>query len=76
MQTVGSFRSFSAQSDPDTEISYRTPWQCCRTFGLDLPTFSTITTVHGSEVGHQPTAAKRACGIILYLYRGGFAAVG
>ena len=76
VQTVGSFRSFSAQSDQDTEIPYRTPWQCCHTFGLDLPTFSTITTVHGSEVGHQPTAAKRACGIILYLYRGGFAAVG
>lgn len=60
VQTVGSFRSFSAQPDPDTEISYRTPWQCCRTFGLDLPTFSTITTVHGSEVGHQPTGGE-AC---------------
>ena len=65
MQGVGSFHSFSAQSDSATQFSWCTPWQCCRTYGLDFPTSSIITGMRGAAGGRQPAAAKPACNMIL-----------
>ena len=43
------------------EICECTPWQCCPTYGLDLPTSSTITGVRGAAGGRQPAAPARRC---------------
>ena len=52
MQCVGTFRSFSAQSD----------WKCCLTYSLYLPiTCSTISSVRGVAGGRHPTVVKPAC---------------
>ena len=57
-QGVGSFPSFSAQSDSTTEISSCTPWQYCRIYWLDFPTSSTIAGVRGAAGERHRAMAK------------------
>ena len=58
---IESFRSFSAHFDSIIETSSCTPWQYCRTYGLDFRTSSTNTGVRGAAGGRQPAAANTPC---------------
>ena len=61
MPGVGPCSYLSAQSDSAIEVSRCTPWKCCRIYGLDFPTFSTIAGLRQAEVGRHLAAAKPAC---------------
>ena len=50
-----------AQSDSAMEISECTPWQRCRTYGLDLYAPSTVTGVRGAAGGRQPGPRGEPC---------------
>ena len=52
------------------EISSCTPWQHCRSYGLDVPTSSTITGLRGAAGGRHPAASRPPCKYI-YIYVGG-----
>lgn len=61
MQGVGPYCYLSAQPDSFMEISQRTSWQYCRTYGLDAPTSSTIAGMRRAAGDRQPATATPRC---------------